>query len=212
MGNAQPLKRQNSVSLYDGLAKIKVPFATSKGIWEKVEALLSEKENALAHAPGFGPKHMMVKSRSGSSPHLVTTAACGTGIQYKCDDKCTQYKSIGMCSHIIAASEYNCALSEFLRWYCTNCRTKPPNSLDLGQFGMPQGAGRKGEKAPSLTTKPLLLMRTEVSLDVTSEPVSTPKVSPPVVPQAFLAHLLVLLIRICIGLHHETGEIRPKEW
>ena len=135
-----------SVKLQDGLANTRVPFATGKGIWEKAEALLSEKENALVHAPGFGPKDMMVKSRSGSTPHLVTVTASGTtGIQYRCDDKCLQYMSNGMCSHVIAVSEYNC---EFLKWYCTNRGTKSLNLSDFGQFGMPLGAGRKGGKAP----------------------------------------------------------------
>lgn len=64
----------------------------------------------------MGPKDMMVKSRSGSNPHLVTTVSCGTaGIQYKCDDKCLQYKSIGICFHVVVASEYNCDLPEFLK-------------------------------------------------------------------------------------------------
>ena len=103
LSNVQP-----PVKLQDGLANTRVPFATGKGIWEKAEALLSEKENALVHAPGFGPKDMMVKSRSGSTPHLVTIIASGTtGIQYRCDDKCLQYKSIGMCSHVIAVL-YRC--------------------------------------------------------------------------------------------------------
>lgn len=58
-----------SVSLQDGLTNIRVPFATVKGIWEKAESILSEKENALVHAPGFGPKDMMVKSSR--EPHLT---------------------------------------------------------------------------------------------------------------------------------------------
>ena len=73
-----PANKLLSVKLQDGLANTRVPFATGKGIWEKAEALLSEKENALVHAPGFGPKDMMVKSRSGSTPHLVTITASGT--------------------------------------------------------------------------------------------------------------------------------------
>ena len=222
-----------SVKLQDGLANTRVPFATGKGIWEKAEALLSEKENSLVHAPGFGPKDMMDKSRSGSTPHFVTITASGTtDIQYRCDDKCLQYKSIGMCSHVIAVSEYNCDLSEFLKWYCTNRGTKSLNLSDLGHFGMPQGAGRKGGKAPRKKKSGNRVHNrvpsndNRVPLNVTTAPVtasvsaSTPtgavSTSTPRAPvslhdnaQAFLVNLLVPHIRIGIGplyhIHHGIG-------
>ena len=172
---------------------------------------------------------MMVKSRSGSTPHLVTTTASGTtGIQYKCDDKCLQYKSIGMCSHVIAVSEYNCDLSEFLKWYCTNRGTKSLNLSDLGQVRMRQGAGRKGGKAPrkkksgnrvpsndnrvplDVTTAPVtasVSTSTPIAAVSASTPIAAVSASTPIAPislhdnaQAFLVHLLVPHIRIGIGL------------
>lgn len=53
-----------------------------------------------------------------------------------------------MCSHVIASSEFNGDLAEFMKWYRSNRGMRPPSLSNLGQFGMPQGAGRKGGKLP----------------------------------------------------------------
>ena len=79
-----------------------------------------------------------------------------------------------MCSHVIAVSQYNCDLSEFLKWYCTNSGTKSLNLSDLGQFGMPQGAGRNGGKAPRKKKSGNRVPSNDnrVPLDVTTAPVT----------------------------------------
>ena len=46
----------------------------------------------------------MVKSKSGSTPHLVTVTK---DFQYKCDDRCPQHRSLSICSHTVAAAESN---------------------------------------------------------------------------------------------------------
>lgn len=56
-------------------------------------------------APGFDEGEKMVKSKSGSVPHLVTIDS--NNWQYKCDKKCLQYKLVSVCSHTIAAAEMN---------------------------------------------------------------------------------------------------------
>lgn len=76
-----------SVSLKDAI----LPYTTVEGIWKKASVLVKE-ANSVVPAPGFGPKDKMVKSKSGSSPHLVSVV----GQHYKCDEKCPHYKSVSI--------------------------------------------------------------------------------------------------------------------
>ena len=80
----------------------------------------------------------MVKSKSGSTPHLVTASKDG---QYRCDDRCPQHKSLGVCSHSVAAAESNGELQKFLELYS---KEQHINMIQLATHGMPAGAGRKG--------------------------------------------------------------------
>ena len=52
----------------------------------------------------------MVKSKMGLVPHLVTNKKES---QYACDDKCPQFKSIAICSHVVAAAQTNDDLESF---------------------------------------------------------------------------------------------------
>jgi hypothetical protein len=90
-----------SVCLEDVVDQMTLPYSTFEGIWNKASVLVSE-VNAVVPAPGCGPKDMMVKSTSGSAPHLVTTV--DNGVTYKCDDKCLHYKSVNLCSHVVVVS------------------------------------------------------------------------------------------------------------
>ena len=91
-----------SVSLNDAIASILLPYATVEGIWKKAASLVSD-VNAIVPAPGLGPKEKMVKSKSGSTPHLISV----NGFKYECDDKCPHFKSIKLCSHTVAALKVN---------------------------------------------------------------------------------------------------------
>ena len=97
----------------------------------------------------FGPKDKMVKSKSGTVPHIVSTV---DGSHYKCDEKCPHFKSINICSHSVAAAEANGDLGKFLLWFRRNRSKKSPNLTELSTDGMPQGAGRKGGKAAKKKT------------------------------------------------------------
>ena len=59
-----------SVCLKDAVASTHLPYTTVEGIWKKATLLVSE-VNAVVPAPGLGPKEKMVKSKSGSTPHLI---------------------------------------------------------------------------------------------------------------------------------------------
>ena len=84
----------------------------------------------------------MVKSKSGSTPHLISV----NGFKYECDDKCPHFKSIKLCSHTVAASEVNGELKEFINWFKSKGSCDTPNLMQLGIHGMPAGAGRKAGK------------------------------------------------------------------
>ena len=112
-----------------------------EGIWKKATSLVSE-VNAIAPAPGLGPKEKMVKSKSGSTPHLISV----NGVKYECDNKCPHFKSIKLCSHTVAVSEVNGELREFISWFKTKKGSDSPNLMQLGMHAMPAGAGRKPGK------------------------------------------------------------------
>ena len=131
-----------TVDLNDAVQSVKVPYTTMEGIWKKAGMLVKE-TNAVVPAPGFNEGEKMVKSKSGAVPHMVSINH--ETIQYKCDDKCSQYKSANICSHTVAAAEVNGDLVKFLHFLRRNCAA--PNLMQLASHGMPAGVGRKGGKA-----------------------------------------------------------------
>jgi len=64
-----------TVLLDKAIDKIKLPYTTLEGIWRKATSLMKE-TNAVVPASGFGEKDKMVKSKSGSSPHLIKVSDC----------------------------------------------------------------------------------------------------------------------------------------
>ena len=135
--NQRPL----TVSLDNAVQSVKPPFTTIEDIWKKA-GMLVEENNAVVSAPGFCKGEKMVKSKSGSVPHMVSIDHMS--LQYKCDDKCMWYKSTNICSHTVAAAEVNGDPAKFLHFLRHKCA---PNLMQLASHGMPAGAGRKGGKA-----------------------------------------------------------------
>ena len=185
-----------SVQLSNAVDKIKLPYTTVEGVWKKAAALVSE-ANAIVPAPGLGANDKMVKSKSGDAPHLVRA----NEHKYKCDDRCPHFKSISLCSHVVAAAESNGYLVQFVNWFCSK-QGGGPNLMRIATHDMPAGAGRKNKKAPRKKAKPKQLpsddnripllpsvtiqMPTEIQ---TSQPpagiTSTTNQSAPVVPQPY---------------------------
>lgn len=85
----------------------------------------------------------MVKSSSGQRPHLVIRKRTG---QYCCDGTCPNWKSLGICSHSVAAAEDNSDLQSFVTWFAK--AKKVPNITQLATSQMPAGRGRKGSVPP----------------------------------------------------------------
>ena len=170
--------------LEDAAQNIKVPcYNHVRTFGKKLKHLLPVKHSVVP-APGFGEDEKMVKSHSGSAPHLVTIDQ--NTWQYKCDDKCLQYKSVSVCSHTVAAAEINGHLTKFIDFLRRhNCS---PNLTQLAQHGMPAGAGRKGgkpakkkqprKKAPSEENRIPLSTNTNSSCSIQSQPPPDPSYSP----------------------------------
>ena len=118
------------------------PAEVITAIWEKASSLLTE-PNAIVSTPGCDPCSRMVKSSSGQRPHIMVTKK-KTG-QYCCDGTCPNWKSLGICSHTVAAAEDNCDLQSFVTWFA---KEKNPNITQLAMSQMPAGCGRKGGIPP----------------------------------------------------------------
>ncbi len=116
---------------------LKIPLESIQGIWKKAAELLSH-PNAIASAPGYGPDCKMVMSRRGKRPHLITTTKNG---KYICDNECLNYKSLGVCAHIVSVAQHNNALKEFCDYYrklkCV------PSTTRMLLNDTPSGVGRK---------------------------------------------------------------------
>ena len=130
-----------SVSCEDAIKYIKLSQPVVSGIWQKANILVSD-TSCISTVPGGSGKDKFVLSRSGNLPHLVK---CHDNI-YRCGDSCLNFKSIGICSHTVAAAESNHELSLYLTWYEKNKASKPTNLFQLAKHGMPAGAGCKGGK------------------------------------------------------------------
>lgn len=113
-------------------------LSTLQLMWDKAEELING-ENTITAAPGNDGASKMVISYSSPVPHLVTRS---TGGQYKCDTKCLNWSSSGLCSHTLAVAELNNGLSE---WY--NTSSLQPNITTVAMSGLPSGRGRKGGTA-----------------------------------------------------------------
>jgi len=79
-------------------ANIGLPVTALQAIGDKARELL-ETAGAITPAPGQSPDACMVLSRTGKRPHLVTPKRNGG---FACDDECPQYRSSGVCSHVVA--------------------------------------------------------------------------------------------------------------
>ena len=154
-----------------------------EGIWNKASVLVKE-ANSVVPAPGFGPKDKMVKSKLGSTPHLVSMVTNSDGVQYKCDEKCLHFKSINICSHSVASAEVNGDLGNFLQWFRRKRGKQLPNLTDLSTHGMPAGAGRKGGKvAKKKVSRRLVTEENRVPLNLTPKtPTDLPNTSMPLSP------------------------------
>ena len=143
-GNFQLTSEVISISHEEAFANTKIPHTTAVGIWNKTAMLIGE-DNAIVVAPGCGPKDKIIKSKSGIVPHLVTTS---DNFEYKCDEKCPQFKSLAICSHTVAAAQFNNEIKEFIACYRKKHGTHQPRFTQLAVHDMPAAAGRKCGKLP----------------------------------------------------------------
>ena len=68
-------------------------------------------------------------------------------LEYKCDDKCPQFKSLlKICFHTVAAAQHNGELDGFMGVYRKKYRKHQPNLSELAVHDMPASAGHKGGK------------------------------------------------------------------
>jgi len=82
-------------------------------------------------------------------------ASTGNLSEYKCDDKCPQYKSLKICSHTVAAAGSNGDIDQFMSVYWKRYSSGQPNLSELAIHDVPAGAGQKGGKTFFLKKKTL---------------------------------------------------------
>ena len=120
-----------SISIKE-LSSVSSPSDVIVAIWSKATKLLHE-VNAVVLAPGYDNAARIVKSCSGTRPHLVLRKRSG---QYCCDSACPNWRSLGICAHSVA----------YVTWFSKAKKT--PNLTKLATTNMPAGRGRKGGVPP----------------------------------------------------------------
>lgn len=128
--------RTLSVELASFEDTVLTPNAVLHGIWKKAEEIVSD-PNKISVAPGCSTLARMVASKTGKRPHLVTPG---------CDGECPNYKSFGICSHVVATAEANRMLPAFIEYF--KKQKKVPKLTSLAKSGLPSGRGRKGGQPP----------------------------------------------------------------
>lgn len=136
----EPESTSLSVSVSDIADAIAIPRNILTGIWNKATDLLATK-GAIAIAPGLHSQARTVISKSRAGFHTVVP---GKGGRFKCDD-CPNFKSIGICAHVVAVAELNGRLSEFIS--CLKRSKAFPSVTKLVTSDMPASRGRKGHVA-----------------------------------------------------------------
>ena len=86
-----------------------------------------------------------VESKSKKVPHLVSVSRKGT---VSCDKACEHYRSIGICSCVVAVAEKVGSLTEFTQHFITSKGTVSPNLGNFALTGMPPGQNRKDSVPP----------------------------------------------------------------
>ena len=119
-----------------------MPFEELKHIWSKAVDLLSSAEPSIVICPGYQSGFAVASAHDPAKPHIVTPLASG---EVRCRG-CPQYDRLSICSHSVAVAERKSILWKFLSWYTKN-RDKANFSQAANQ-GMPNGRGKKGERAP----------------------------------------------------------------
>ena len=119
-----------------------MPLEELKLIWTKAVDLLSSPDDSIVPCPGFQSGFAVASAQDPAKPHIVIPLASG---EVRCRG-CPQYDRLSICSHNVAVAETKFILWKFLAWYTKN-RDKPNFSQAANQ-GMPDGRGKKGERAP----------------------------------------------------------------
>ena len=121
-----------------------VPQATIEAIWVKAKEYLNTPGD-ITGAPGCSPHSRMIKSRSGSRPHLVKQDKGS----FVCDDMCGHWKGLGICSHSVVV--------EWLPSWARDDEEGTKLDWTGTQFCAKrkrQKGGRKGAKPPRKHSKP----------------------------------------------------------
>ena len=176
-----------------------VPQATIEAIWVKAEEYLNTPGD-ITGAPGCSPHSRMVKSRSGSRPHLVKQDKGS----FVCDDMCGHWKGLGICSHSVVVAELNGCLLDFVTTF--QRKKKVPNFTELALSSVPKGRGRKGAKPPRKRSKPQPIEE-RVPLTVAPSGSSVSHSEVQVLSSAPLPPTVVQ--NVCVGHHMSQGISSP---
>ena len=94
-------------------------------------------------APRSNITTLWVSSQDPKEPPHVVTVSTRNVCRYLCDKRCLVVKQHSLCSHTVAAAEYNHHLEQFVYWLINNNKTQP-NLTTAAYHETSQLGGKKG--------------------------------------------------------------------
>ena len=109
----------------------------------KAQSLVDEDGQVIAQASGT---YIVASQSNVRMPHVVNVFPNG---MTKCDSNCPAYASQKICKHTLAVNIKEKTMAEYVRWFVSSQRRSDGVNLSKAiTFGMPQGRGKKGNRAP----------------------------------------------------------------
>ena len=161
--SSDSITKELSVDVSSFSEAVLIQKSVLEAIWTKAKELLNDPK-AICMVPGGNEKDRIVKSSSGLRPHVATAKKMG---KYSGDTECPNFKSLGICSHSVAAAEDNGDLQEFVNSLSKSKRV--PNITKLVTAKMPKGRGRKGCAPPRKRRKKITVNSRKSFADILKE-------------------------------------------
>ena len=109
----------------------------------KAQSLVDEDGQVIAQGSGT---YIVASQSNVRMPHIVNIYPNG---MTKCDSNCPAYASQKICKHTLAVNIKEKTMAEYFRWFVSSQRRSGGINLSKAiTFGMPQGRGKKGNRAP----------------------------------------------------------------
>ena len=130
----------------------RVSFSVLNAMFNKAGLLISRGQQAIVAAPGAtaNPQRLVENEPAPALPHIVTSKSSKRGgLYYECSANCISFAGYGLCPHVLAVTELDKKLVDFVTWY-RKLKKSPANVMALAEMDLPSSYGTKRSKATQI--------------------------------------------------------------